>query len=190
MMHGRNAAGSVILACLLMASAGAAAQSASAPATRANAAISKGYDKLVLGMAYQAAYDTLVGNPALDYRGKPDVSMSPGREEKIIESRGGRYIQRGVFQFREEKLFTIILEMNPLQLDYFTLFTSFSQRYGDPKSLDPNQAIWEDASVRLILEKPCTVKYLDRPVIDAIIQSATVKAARQEETRQQFIDRL
>jgi hypothetical protein len=141
-------------------------------------------------MAYQAAYDTLVGNPALDYRGKPDVSMSPGREEKIIESRGGRYIQRGVFQFREEKLFTIILEMNPLQLDYFTLFTSFSQRYGDPKSLDPNQAIWEDASVRLILEKPCTVKYLDRPVIDAIIQSATVKAARQEETRQQFIDRL
>lgn len=174
-----------------------AATAATAPAASpsgspaaSSQSLSRGYDKLVLGMAYQAAYDALSNNTALDYRGAPDVSMSPGRDEKIIESRGGRFIERGVFQFRAEKLFTIILEMNPLQLDYYTLFTTFSQRYGEPVSLDPHQAIWEDASVRLILEKPCTVKYLDRPVIEGILQSSTIQAARQEESRQLFIDRL
>jgi hypothetical protein len=153
-------------------------------------AISPGYDTILLGMAYQAAYDALVGSTALDYRGTPDVSMSPDREEKIIETRGGRYISRGVFQFRDDKLFTIILELNPLQMDYYTLFTSFSARYGEPFSLDPKQTVWEDSTVRLILEKPCTVKYIDKPVIEALIQESTINASRQELSRQAFIDKL
>ncbi len=153
-------------------------------------ALSKGYDQLVLGLAYQTAYDALRNNPALDYRGTPDVSMSPGREEKIIETRGGSFINRGVFQFRNDKLFSIILEMNPLQLDYYSLFTNFSRKYGDPLSLDPQSALWEDATVRIILEKPCTVKYIDKPVLESLQKQATINASRQEENRQRFIDKL
>mgnify|MGYP001811166704 FL=1 len=190
---------SLVLAFLVMplpAQTSAATATAASPAASASPAalptkpISKGYVTIVLGMAYQAAYDALRANPAIDYRGTPDVSMSPGRDEKIIETRGGRFIKRGTFQFRQEKLFTIILEMEPQQLDYYSLFTAFSARYGDPVSLNPQETIWEDATVRLILEKPCTVKYLDRAVIENLLQQSTIQASRQEESRQLFIDRL
>lgn len=152
--------------------------------------ISRGYDTIKLGMAYQASYDALMASSSLDYRGTPDVSMSPGREEKIIETRGGRFIRRGIFQFRNDKLFTIILELNPEQLDYFTLYSTFTERYGEAAFLSPQECRWEDGSVRLVLEKPLTLKYLDIAVLDALHQEAGIEQSGQERSRANFIERL
>ena len=163
---------------LLAQTAGGPAPSASRAPVAVSAAtkpISGGYDNIKLGMAYQACYDALVSNLSLDYRGTPDVSFSPGRDEKIIEARGLHFIQRGIFQFRQEKLFTIILELNPLTLDYYTLYTTFVERYGEAKFLSPEISTWEDGTVRLMLEKPLTLKYLDIAVIDALTKEAGIE---------------
>jgi hypothetical protein len=126
----------------------------------------------------------------LGYHGTPDVSLSPGRDEKIIEAHGGRFIKRGIFQFRNDKLFTILLEFNPDQLDYYGLYTEFVSRYGDAVFLSPEEAMWENAAVRLVLEKPLTLKYLDKPVIEALQKEAGIQQAVQEGSRADFINKL
>jgi len=184
-----------VLYCLMVGSlCGLAAQTVAAPAPAAPAVVPKpisgGYDNIKLGMAYQACYDALMSNTSLDYRGTPDVSLSPGRDEKIIETRGVHFIKRGIFQFRQDKLFTIILELNPLNIDYYTLYTTFVERYGEAKFLSPDLSSWEDGSVRLMLEKPLTLKYLDVAVIDALAKEASIEESGQERSRAGFIDHL
>lgn len=181
---------------LALAACGLGAQTAAPPPSPAPAApaapkaISRGYDTITLGMPYQTAYDAMVANAGIDYRGTPDVSMSPDREEKIVETRGGRYIKRGIFQFRDDKLFSITLELNPDQLDYYTLYTTFCARYGEAKRLSPQECVWEDRAVRLILEKPLSLKYIDVAVMDGLRQAAGIEESAQEKSRSAFIDRL
>ncbi len=152
--------------------------------------LSRGFGKFKIGMPYQDAYEAIKGHPGMDYDGLPDVSLNPGKDERIIETRGGSFIRRGVFQFREEKLFSIILELNPDMIDYYSLFTDFTRRYGDPASLSPSDSRWEDQELRIILEKPLVVKYLDVKVIDQILQQASIRKSLEEETRDVFIKTL
>lgn len=152
--------------------------------------LSNGFDDLSLGMEFSALDEALQKHAGFLYRGLPEVSLSPAGQEKIIETRGGRFIKRGIFQFSENKLFSIILDLNEAELDYYTLFTSFSTRYGDPLSLDPRQAIWENSSVRMILEKPLTLKYLSVPVLMAKERAGTVEKSIREENREDFIKKL
>lgn len=167
-----------------------AAASSPSPSPSVQKKINSGFNSVTLGLSYQAAYDAIVADNSVDYDGIPEVSLSPGREEKIIETRGGRYINRGIFQFRNEKLFSISLEFNPRQLDFYTLFTNFQTRYGEPKTLSPNTIVWDDGSTRLILEYPLTLKYVDAVVIDGILKNSTIQAAVEEDARKSFLERL
>lgn len=155
-----------------------------------NASLSRGYDGINLGMPYQTVYDALINSPSLGYRGKPDVSLSPGRDEKIIEARGGRYVKRGIFQFRDDKLFTIILEFNSDHLDFYGLYSSFLTRFGESKTLSPDAVIWENAEIRIILEKPLSIKYIDKIVMEKLEKDAGIQEAVQERSRSEFMKRL
>lgn len=152
--------------------------------------LSNGFDTLELGMDFDALDAALKKQAGFFYQGLPEVSLSPGGEEKIIETRGGRYISRGIFQFSDNRLFSIILDLNSQELDYFTLFTSFTTRFGDPVSLDPRQSIWENAKVRMILEKPLTLKYLSVEVMAARMEAGTMEKSAREDARESFINKL
>lgn len=153
-------------------------------------ALQRGFEELQLGMSFEAAYRALQESTSLDYRGRPDVSLSPGREERIIETRGGIFVRRGIFQFRDQKLFAITLDLEPAWLDFYLLFQSLSEKYGPPASLDPRKVQWEDSQTRLVLEKPQTIKYIDLAVFNGIIQQQEVQKTLREEVRESFIKSL
>lgn len=121
----------------------------------------RGYREIVLGMEFEATQSALQAESSFFYRGPADVSLLPSDGEYMIDSTGRGYIDRGLFQFHEGRLYSIAVYMNNRRLDYFQLFEQLRGRYGDPIDLDPDRAIWEDGATRIQLERPLTVRYLD-----------------------------
>ena len=48
----------------------------------------------------------------------------------------------------------ILLVLDESLIDYFTLYTTFSEKYGPPNDLSPERAVWENGLVRVSLERP------------------------------------
>lgn len=124
------------------------------------------------------------------YRGDPDVTMLREPQTSLIEVDGGNFILRAALQFHQDRLHTITLVMNPRLLDYFSFFTAFSRKYGEPKALDPMRAYWEDGVTRLVLEKTLTVKYLDRATLNTLAGESRTQEAQGQLAREYFIDKF
>lgn len=136
-----------------------------APDTNTLPVLNRGIEELQLGRTLEAIQEALKKSPSFSYRGPKDVFFLPLRPEPVIDTEGMRYLKRGIFQFQEGRLVTIILYVNPKYLDYPTLFQHFNSRYGAPQYLDPKSCFWEDRDTRLALEKPLTIKFVDRNIL-------------------------
>jgi hypothetical protein len=135
------------------------------PDTKTLPVLKRGIEELQLGKTLEEIQEALKKSPYFNYRGPRDVSFLPLRSEPVIDTEGMRYLQRGIFQFQEGKLVTIILYVNPKYLDYPTLFQHFSSRYGTPQYLDPKSCFWEDGATRVALEKPLVIKFVEKNIL-------------------------
>lgn len=135
------------------------------PDSKSLPSLKRGIEDLQLGKTLEDIEEALKKSPYFNYRGPKDVSFLPLRSEPVIDTEGLRYIQRGIFQFQEGRLVTIILYLNPRFLDYPTLFQYLTSRYGSPPYLDPKSCFWEDENTRVALEKPLTLKFMERSLI-------------------------
>ncbi|MBN2444350.1 MAG: hypothetical protein JXJ04_23510, partial [Spirochaetales bacterium] len=102
----------------------------------------KGYRGIEIGMASEEVKEILLDDPLFDYRGDPDVSFLPATSQVLIECDGNMYIKRASFQFYNNKLFIMIIELNQVKIDYYTMYTTLTAKYGDSTTLDPTEAIW------------------------------------------------
>ncbi|MEI8092755.1 MAG: hypothetical protein WCG80_00925 [Spirochaetales bacterium] len=147
-----------------------------------------GFDVFKLGMPLTELKAALKNNSFFLYEGDPDVTLLSRPNTSLIDVPGITYFSRGVFQLLDGTLYSITLELNPVQLDYFAMYTTLSKKYGDPVALDPSIARWETPAVRLTLERPLTVKYLDMPRFVALQKSGTAQKALQNLTREKFLE--
>jgi len=159
----------------------------SVPAGWAQENLNPGFDVFRLGMKLEELKAALKDNSFFLYSGEPDVSLLNRPNTNLIDVPGLTYFSRGVFQVVEGKLYSITLELNPEQLDYFAMYTTLTKKYGEPVALDPSSARWESAAVRLSLEKPLTVKYIDMPVFQRIQKEGRAQEALQSVTREKFL---
>lgn len=148
------------------------------------------FSGIELGMTVDTVKDRLREDPNFFYRGDPDVTLTPARQQQLIEVDGTLYVDRGFFQFEEEELYIIILQLNRERLDYFTLYTRLSGRYGEPVVFEPDQVVWESDSVRMTLEKPLTVKYVLRPVFDGLVAEGEMERSQREISREEFLEQF
>lgn len=146
------------------------------------------YREITLGMTPDEVKKRLLEDSWFAYRGDPDVSLLKRPRASIIDAGGSLFIDRGLFQFEDESLAAIMLELNPETIDWFTIYTTLEERYGNPTDMNPNKAWWEDGQTRLALERPLTVKYLDLGVFDASVAERTDRIAWRESARDEFLD--
>jgi hypothetical protein len=124
------------------------------------------------------------------YRGDPDVSLVPQTEQTLIECEGTSYMKRAYFQFEKNGLFIMIFVLDPAKLDYYSLFTSLSKKYGAPSSLDPSRAVWVFDAVRFSLEKPLEVKYVERKTFESLVKSGSAQEDLEQMSREKFIEQF
>ncbi|HSV94328.1 MAG TPA: hypothetical protein VLH81_14700, partial [Desulfobacterales bacterium] len=179
-------AGAVALA--LAGASIAAAQAAPAPV--APAAPPSSFRGVALGMSVNQVKEILRQDALYRYRGDPDVSFLPSSGESLIECEGSSYLGRAYFQFAGGALYVFILVLDPKKLDHYSMFTAFSAKYGPPTSFNPQEAVWQSDAVRFSLERPLTVKYIDRRVFDAQVARGAAQQDLEMLSRERFIEQF
>ena len=152
--------------------------------------LQRGFSSLELGMSLEQAQAALLTDPSFVYRGGPDIQFLPITRKPIIETQGRAFIDRGIMQFHEDGLYIISLMLDQRRLGYFSVYESLVEQYGEPSRLDPGQAVWEDDATRISLERPLTVKYIDVPVFQGILEAGQTGEALDEVTRERFLEQL
>lgn len=157
--------------------------------------IPRGYKNIELGMSLEETKDNLVKNSEFGYHGDRDVSLVPGTNKVLIETdaeAGHSYgfLQRCWFQFFDDELFIITININPEKMDYYSIFTKLSEKYGKPTSLNPKSATWKNNDVTMTLEKPLTLKYIDNQIFDKTQNYSNIQNSPTEITREMFLDEL
>lgn len=166
------------------------AAEAPAPATAADRALPRNFRQISLGMGLDELKTTLAADLLFNFRGDRDVSFLPTREQSLVETTGFSFIRRAFFQLREGTVFIMAFTLNTGMVDHYSVFTSLVDKYGQPDSLSPQQAIWETGTTRLALERPLTVKYIDMTVFKDIIGESEVLESAEIYLRQEFLNGL
>ena len=160
------------------------------PADQPSVQAPRGFRSIRLGMDLDRVKQLLIEDPLFDYRGDPDISFLPLPPQTLIETSGSSFIRRAYFQFEEELLYIIILSLDPDRLDYYTLYSTLAGRYGDPTSLDPTEAVWLFEGLRLSLERPLNVKYIDSTVFEALQEEGQVQQDLWEISKDNFLQQF
>jgi hypothetical protein len=179
---------SILFAVLFLAPgpAGLSAQAASSAAS----ALPRSFRGISLGMDIDQVKKALLADALFGYRGDPDVSMLPQSHQYLIECAGHSYIRRAYFQFADKRLLTMILVLDAEKLDYFSLYSALSAKYGQPTSLSPQEAVWQSDSVRLSLERPLTVKYIDQAAFTSLVGKAGAPSDLESLSKEKFIEQF
>ncbi|MDR2375990.1 MAG: hypothetical protein LBD96_06075 [Treponema sp.] len=141
-----------------------------------------------LGMGLEELKTALAADALFSFRGDRDVSFLPDPQQNLVETTGLSFVKRAFFQLNGGALFIMAFTMNTDLVDYYSLFTALTEKYGPPDSLNPRQSVWENGSTRLALERPLTVKYIDLGVFNEIVGDSTVQETHELRLRQEFID--
>ena len=152
-----------------------------------------GYGDVHLGMSLKEAKVQLLRNSDFGYSGDRDVSLLPGDAKILIETnaeggRGSPFLTQCWFQFYNEQLYIITININPAKIDYYSMFTTLCNKYGEPDILDPEKAVWKTDAITMQLEKPLAVKYIDNETFDMLKTSATIEKSYEEKNAQAFLE--
>jgi len=175
-----------LLAFLLVGSVHVGAQ---APGNENNAPeLARGFGGIDLGTPIEQVKEDLLENQYFLYRGEPDVSLIPPERTPFIDSAGAGFIRRGIFQFNDDQLYIIILNLNDSIMDFYTMYTTMTERYGEPLRLDPSHVVWEDEFTRISLERPLTIKYLDIESFETLRQAGEIEQSLRTLSRESFLE--
>jgi hypothetical protein len=150
-------------------------------------ALPRTFRQIGLGMDLEALKSSLLEDPVFYFRGDRDVSFLPAREQSLVETTGFSFIRRAFFQLLDGKLFIMAFTLDSGLVDHYSVYTAFVKKYGEPRYLDPKQAVWESGETRVSIERPLTVKYLDRQVFDAVIAESRAAESAELYLREEFL---
>jgi hypothetical protein len=149
-----------------------------------------GFAGIEMGMELDVVKELLKRDSQFRFRGDPDVSMLATPNESLIETEGLSFIDRAYFQFYEGRLYTIILALDPEKIDHYTMYSTLVDRYGEPTSLDPSEAVWEFDFIRMALERPLSVKYVDTVAFGSILRENAKAESLNALSRDRFLDQF
>jgi len=156
----------------------------------ANAPLPVAYRDISLGMNVDDVKKMLQSDKIYGYRGERDVSLLPTQNRVLIESEGLSFLNRSWFQFYQDKLYTMTFKLDSDRVDFYSVFKSLQDKYGEPTSLDPEKIVWKDDRVTLSLERPLVLKFIDTQVFAEIQNTSKVNKNIEELTRKGFLDSL
>ena len=153
-----------------------------------NKELPSGFQDLNIGDSFDNVKDKLKkDNQLFNYKEEDVVFDESSRSKNIISSLGYGFLKNAVFQFNKEKLYTMSFYLDSSKIDYFSLSKSFKDKWGIPSEVTPNNFMWENNSVRILLEKPLIVRYIDLSVLKEEKEAEKQNKTTKEEDRQEFL---
>lgn len=160
------------------------------PSATATAGKLQGFRGIHVGMTLEQVKAELQRESLFLYRGDRDVSIVPATGQPLIEVEGRAYVERGYFQFHENRLLVLIVTLARELVSYYEVYSALTASHGPATTLDPSAAVWVLDGLRLSLEKPVTLKYVDIATFEALATSGRSGTDYELMTRQAFLDTL
>ena len=148
----------------------------------------RNFRRLSLGMTLDELKGNLLNDGYFNFRGDRDVSFLPARDQSLVETTGSSFIKRAFFQLRDGEVFIMAFTLNTEIIDHYSIFMQFVEKYGQPSYLDPRAAIWETEQTRIAVERPLTVKYIDKIVFNDILDESGLIESGNVRLRQDFLN--
>lgn len=145
-----------------------------------------GFGDLRLGMSMDEVKSVLSGSKDFSYRHFTE-SMLPYTELPVFECKGTKFIDRAVFQFYEDHLYSMTLFFNRRKIDFYTLFTTLTGQYGAHSELNPRRIVWENGSSQVTLLKPLTLSFLDAAVHRELLGKSEIRKDDEYMQKQEFL---
>jgi hypothetical protein len=148
----------------------------------------RSFRSLALGMSLEDLKSALTADPLFAFRGDRDVSFLPVRSENLVETTGMGLVRSAFFQLRDGAVYIMAFTFDTARMDHYSVFTTLQGKYGEPDHLDPRESRWEREGLRLSLERPLTVKYIDMEVFNTLIEEAQVQESAEIHAQQDLLD--
>ena len=145
-----------------------------------------GFGNLRLGMAMEDVKTVLSESKDFSYRHFTE-SMLPYTELPVFECKGTHFIERAVFQFYEERLYSMTVFFDRRKIDFYTLFTTLTSEYGPHSELDPRRIVWDNGASRMTLTKPLTLTFLDVAVHRELLDKSEIRKDSEYMRKQEFL---
>ena len=88
------------------------------------------------------------------------------------------------------KVYIVTVNLKQSKMDHYSVFSTLMNKYGKPDYLNPEKSEWNDDKIIMTLERPLTLKYVDKLVFEKIQSESMVKKSAEEESRQEFLNSL
>lgn len=151
-------------------------------------ALPLGYRDIKLGMHIDDVKNALLKDSVFGYRGDRDVSLLPTENRVLIETSSESFLQQCWFQFYQENLYSIILSLNTEKMDFYSVFTKLTNKYGEPDVFSPDKVLWQDENVMMSLERPLTIKYISVSVFEELRGQEFDEKTSTEMLREDFLN--
>lgn len=153
-----------------------------------------GFSEIHLGMSVVELKDALKKDYQFGYRGDRDVSLSPQDGQVLIETDAENepfsFLGRCYFQFADEKLYIITINLKNTKIDHYSVLSKLIEKYGNPDEIKPDKSTWKDDSVIMSLERPLTLKYVDAKVFNERQNKSNIDRTASEKALEDFLDEL
>jgi hypothetical protein len=149
--------------------------------------IPRQFRELFLGQSMDALQTALVRDGLFRFRGERDVSFLPVRDETLVETTGLSFVRRAYFQLSDGAVYIMSFTLDTRLMDHYSVFTSFVRKYGEPLTLSPQEAVWESDDTRVSIERPLTVKYIDKTVFNRLVEESETQQRQEITAREDFL---
>ena len=145
------------------------------------------FRELALGMSLDALKAALINDRLFSFRGDRDVSYLPVREQTLVETTGLSYVRRAYFQLSDGVVYIMSFTLDTHLMDHYSVFTSFIKKYGEPLTLSPGESVWESGDTRVSIERPLTIKYIDKTIFNRLIEDSRNLERQELLRREEFL---
>lgn len=112
--------------------------------------------------------------------GSVDITAEESATFLALEE--NKFYRSGYFIFKNDSLYSITIYFQPNQVDFLELLSALNSKYSKGAFLDANTVAWQNGNMRIILERPSIVKYIN---MNNITTTSETRIREKEETPSQ-----
>lgn len=91
--------------------------------------------------------------------GSVDIAAEESATFLALEE--NKFYKSGYFIFKNDSLYSITIHFQSNQVDFLELLSALNSKYSKGAFLDANTVAWQNGNMRMILERPSIVKYIN-----------------------------
>ena len=112
--------------------------------------------------------------------GSVDITAEESATFLALEE--NKFYRSGYFIFKNDSLYSITIYFQPNQVDFLELLSALNSKYDKGAFLDANTVAWQNGNMRIILERPSIIKYIN---MNNITTTSETRIREKEETPSQ-----